>query len=210
MHYSALDIGRVFLLAGLAQIILMPVVGRVAPKFDQRVLLFIGVTIVGFSQWIAAQLTNQAGFGDLVMPQFVRAVGLAFVFIPVSVAALSDLSPAQRGNATGLFNLTRELGGSLGTAWMGKLVADGIVGHTANLATHVTPYDPLVQERLSMLAGRGLPAEAVLDAQVRVQAMVMSFEDGFRITMAAILMGVFLVMLMRRAKPTAGMPAGAH
>jgi DHA2 family multidrug resistance protein len=210
MHYTALDIGRVFLIAGLAQIILMPLVGKFAPKVDPRLMLMIGVSVVGLSQWIGAQLTDQAGFADLVVPQMVRAVGLAFIFIPVSVAALSDLGPAERGNATGLFNLTRELGGSLGTAWMGKVVADGMVTHTAAIASHVTIYDPIVQERLATLRGGGLPAEAILDLKVRGQALVMSFEDGFRLAMVAILVGLVLVMILKRPRADAALPAGAH
>jgi DHA2 family multidrug resistance protein len=210
MHYTALDIGRIFLIAGLAQIVLMPIVGRVAPKIDPRLMLFVGVSIVGFSQWIGAQLTDQAGFADLVEPQMVRAIGLAFIFIPVSVASLSDLSPAERGNATGLFNLTRELGGSLGTAWMGKVVADGLVTHGAAIASHVTAYDPIVQDRLRALARGGLPPEAVLDLKVKGQALVMSFEDGFRLAMIAILAGLVLVMMLRKPRGGAAMPAGAH
>ena len=210
IHYTALDIGRVFLVAGLVQIFLMPIMGRMAPKLDPRMLLFVGVTVVAFSQYLGSLLTNEAGFYDLLMPNFVRSIGLAFIFIPLTVASLSNLPDAQRGNATGLFNLTRELGGSLGTAWMGKLVADGIVTHTANLSTHVTVYDPLVQQRLAMLTGRGLPAEAIMDLQVKTQAMVMSFEDGFRMTCVAIFLGVLLVAMLKRAKPGAGMPAGAH
>jgi DHA2 family multidrug resistance protein len=200
----------VFLIAGLAQIVLMPLVGRFAPKIDPRLMLFVGVTIVGASQWIGAQLTDQAGFGDLVMPQMVRAIGLAFIFIPVSVAALSDLPPAARGNATGLFNLTRELGGSLGTAWMGKVVADGMVTHASQIASHVSVYDPIVQDRLHALAGRGLPPEAMMQLKVQGQALVMSFEDGFRLAMVAILVGIALVMIIKRPKAGAPMPAGAH
>ena len=210
MHYTALDIGRVFLVAGLVQIVLMPVVGRFAPKVDPRLMLFVGVSIVGASQWLGAQLTSEAGFADLVMPQLVRAVGLAFIFIPVSVAALSDLSPAERGNATGLFNLTRELGGSLGTAWMGKVVADGVVMHGANIAQHVTPYDTVVQDRIAQLTHSGLPANAILAQTVGNQSLVMSFEDGFRIAMVAILAGIALVMLLKRPKAGAPAPAGAH
>nr|HEX4315109.1 DHA2 family efflux MFS transporter permease subunit [Kofleriaceae bacterium] len=210
MGYTALDIGRVFLVAGLVQIILMPLVGRLAPKIDPRVMLFIGVSVVGASQWIGAQLTSEAGFGDLVLPQLVRSVGLAFIFIPVSVAALSDLSPAERGNGTGLFNLTRELGGSLGTAWMGKVVADGAVLHGSTIASHVTVFDPAVHDRLAMLASRGVPGEAVLALQVQKQALVMSFEDGFRIAMVAILVGLALVMLLRKPRGGAEAAAGAH
>src|SRR5213078_2985060 len=119
MHYQALDIGRVFLLAGMTQIFLMPLIGKMANRVDPRYMLVVGVTATALSQWVAAHLTSEAAFLDLVYPNMIRSFGLAFVFIPVSVAALSDLPLAQRGNATGLFNLTRELGGSLGTAWMG-------------------------------------------------------------------------------------------
>jgi MFS transporter, DHA2 family, multidrug resistance protein len=209
MHYTALDIGRVFLVAGLVQIVLMPIVGRVAPKIDPRVMLFVGVSVVGASQWLGSQLTGQAGFGDLVMPQLVRAIGLAFIFIPVSVAALSDLTPGERGNATGLFNLTRELGGSLGTAWMGKVVADGVVTHGSHIASHVTVYDPIVAERIATLTHAGLPAPAVLAGQVQGQALVMSFDDGFRLAMVAILVGLALVVMLKRPK-SGEAPAGAH
>ena len=209
MHYTALDTGRVFLIAGLAQIALMPMVGRIGPRIDPRILLLVGVTIVGVSQWFGAQLTQQAGFHDLVLPQMIRAVGLAFVFIPVSVAALSDLPDRARGNATGLFNLTRELGGSIGTAWMGKVVADGMVSHGAALAQHVTIFDPAVQERIAAVTSTGGPADAIIGSQVAGQALVMSFEDGFRLAMVAILVGIALVLMMK--KPRAGVaPVGAH
>src|SRR4029077_19474475 len=104
------------------------------------------------SQVVAGRLTSLAGFGDLVQPQLLRAIGLSFVFIPASIMALSDLPGAQRGNATGLFNLTRELGGSIGTAWMGMVVTNGLRTHGAALASHVTAFDPVVQEQMTALA----------------------------------------------------------
>jgi DHA2 family multidrug resistance protein len=209
MHYTALDIGKVFLLAGLSQVFLMPIVGRLAPKIDPRIMLFVGVSIVGASQWLGAELTAQADFHDLVMPQLVRAIGLAFIFIPLTVASLSDLPPQERGNATGLFNLTRELGGSLGTAWMGKVVADGVVRHTSYLSQHLSAYDPMVQERVVQLQHAGMPPEAVLSRTVSTQALVMSFEDGFRLAMIAILLGLVLVFFLKRPKNTAP-PPDAH
>jgi DHA2 family multidrug resistance protein len=208
MNYTAIDIGRVFLVAGLVQIILMPLVGRFTQRIDPRIMLFAGVSIVAASQWLAAELTSQAGFYDLLLPQLVRAVGLSFVFIPVSVAALSDLPAEARGNATGLFNLTRELGGSIGTAWMGKTVADGMAVHTSALASHVTVYTPAVQERLGQLAGGGIPGEAGLSLQLQGQSLVMSFEDGFRLAMVAMLVGIAMIFALKRARGPA--PVGAH
>ncbi|MFT3693023.1 MAG: DHA2 family efflux MFS transporter permease subunit [Kofleriaceae bacterium] len=210
MHYTALDIGRVFLVAGLAQIVLMPIVGRNAQKVDPRLMLFFGVSVVGASQYLGTQLTSAAGFHDLVMPQLVRAVGLAFIFVPVSVAALSDLSPQERGNATGLFNLTRELGGSLGTAWMGKVVADGVVRHGAAIGAHVTQYDIAAQDRIAMLQANHLPSDAILSQQVGNQALVMSFDDGFRLAMIAILLGLALVLILKRPPKGVAAPADAH
>jgi DHA2 family multidrug resistance protein len=209
MGYTAKDIGRVFLVAGVAQIVLMPLVGRLAPKLDARLLLGVGVVVVTASQVMAARLTAQSGFWDLVAPQMVRSVGLSFVFIPVSVLALSDLSSEKRGNATGLFNLTRELGGSLGTAWMGTVVADGAKIHGSQLGDHVSRLDPQTQERLAALrtvgqrnwTGDGVP-ELLLTLKTKGQALVLAFEDGFRRTALVFAVAMILVLLLR--KPKAG------
>jgi DHA2 family multidrug resistance protein len=158
---------------------------------------------------LAAHLTPEAAFYDLVFPNVIRSLGLAFVFIPVSIAALSDLPPAQSGNATGLFNLTRELGGSLGTAWMGKIVADGITTHSSRLAEHVSPYNPLAQEQWLGTVRRGMDPAGTLMGRVVRESMVLSFNDGFRITMLAIALGIVMVMLLKRARPQ-GTPGGAH
>ena len=210
MHYQALDIGRIFLVAGASQILLMPIIGRMSGKVDPRYLLVIGVTVTTMSQWIAAHLTADAAFSDLVWPNLVRSFGLVFVFVPVSVAALSDLPAEQRGNATGLFNLTRELGGSLGTALMGKVVADGIAQHSAQLSEHISAYSPIAQEQWMNLARRGMDAASTMLGRVTREAMVLSFEDGFRKTMLAIGLGIVMVLLLKRPSPQAGAPSGAH
>jgi DHA2 family multidrug resistance protein len=210
MHYQALDIGRIFLLAGMSQIFLMPLIGKLANRVDPRYMLVVGVVVTTLSQWIAAHLTSEAGFYDLVWPNVVRSFGLVFVFVPVSIAALSDLPFAQRGNAAGLFNVTRELGGSLGTAWMGKIVADGITTHSARLAEHVSPYDPVAQDAWLGIMRRGMDPAGTLMGRVTREAMVMSFEDGFRITMLAIGLGLIMVALLKRAGAATGAPSGAH
>ncbi len=210
MHYQALETGRVFLLAGASQIFLMPLLGKMTNRLDPRYLLVFGVTVTSLSQWLASHLTAEAAFSDLVFPNLIRSLGLVFVFIPVSVASLSDLPLAQRGSATGLFNLTRELGGSLGTAWMGKVVADGIVIHSSRLAEHVSAYSPVAQESWLGITRRGMDAASTLMGRVTQQAMVMSFEDGFRLTMLTIGTGIVMVVLLKRTRPGQSVPADAH
>jgi MFS transporter, DHA2 family, multidrug resistance protein len=209
MHYQALDIGRVFLFAGAPQIFLMPMIGKLANRLDPRLMLVWGVAFTALSQFEASHLTSDAAFVDLVWPNLIRSFGLAFVFIPVSVAALSDLPLAQRGNATGLFNATRELGGSLGTAWMGKVVADGISTHSARLAEHVSPYNPIAQARWLGIARNGMDPPTLLSVVVGREARVLSFEGGFRITMTAIGLGILMVILLKRPAGR-GTPDGAH
>jgi DHA2 family multidrug resistance protein len=217
IHYSALDIGKVFLVAGTVSIVVMPVMGRIAPKVDGRYLLFIGVAIVATSQYVASHLTQAAGFWDMVAPNMIRSFGLGFIFIPVSVLALSDIPGPQRGNATGLFNLTRELGGSLGTALMGMQVADDIKRYGSYLSENVTPYNSQVQEQLRQFSNnvgaftyqRQLVGESILKLKVNTQAMVLSFENGFRWTAFAMALGFILVLILKKPKATT-IPLDAH
>jgi DHA2 family multidrug resistance protein len=217
MHYSALDLGRVFLVAGTVSLVVMPLMGRFASKVDGRYLLFIGVLVVAVSQLVAGRLTSEAGFWDLVRPNMIRSFGLGFVFIPVSVLALSGLSDRERGNATGLFNMTRELGGSIGTALMGMLVTDGITRNGAHLAEHITAYNPWAQDQmLAMSSGIGALTYqrtgvdlGMMALKVSREAMVLSYEHGFRFVAAVMLLGVVLVLLLQKAKPGVELE-GAH
>jgi DHA2 family multidrug resistance protein len=217
IHYSALDIGKVFLVAGSVSVLMMPLIGKIGPKIDGRLLLVIGVTAVTFSQVVASRLDHVSGFWDMVKPNMIRSFGLGFIFIPVSVLALSGLRPEKRGNATGLFNLTRELGGSLGTALMGMLVSDDIKRYGSYLSEQVTLYNPLAQDQLRQISGnvgaltfqKDLVGESLLKARVTQQAMVLSFDTGFRWVAVAMGLGLALILLLKKPKPGVEVQ-GAH
>jgi DHA2 family multidrug resistance protein len=216
MHYTALDIGKIFLVAGLVQIVMMPLLGKFSGGVDGRPLVAFGIAVACLSLWMNGHLTSQAGFWDLARPQMVRAFAMGFIFIPLSVIALSDLAPAQRGNATGLFNLTRELGGSIGTAWMGMSLDDSTKAFRSQLAENVTAYSGPAAEQLAALrAGFSrLPdplqsANLVLDLRIQVQALIKAFNEGFLTVAALFAAGLFLVFLLKR--PQAGLKIeGAH
>jgi len=218
LHYSALEIGRVFLVSGAFQIVLMPIVGRFGGRFDQRMLLGLGIAGVTVSLWMNAHLTQQSGFGDLVASMFVRSVSLAFLFIPISMIALSDTPAERRGNATGLFNLTRELGGSIGTAWMGLLLDRGTHTSTVYLSESITAMNPIAQEQYGALRG-GLGSqtytsegvgETALFMKVKLQALLLAFQSGFVHATIAFLGCVVLVLLLKRPQANAGGAPGAH
>lgn len=217
LHYQALDIGKVFLYSGAFQIFLMPLVGRFGSKVDQRKLLALGISGVAISLFMNAHLTERSGFGDLVTSMFVRSLSLAFVFIPISVVALSDIPAPQRGNATGLFNLTRELGGSIGTAWMGLLVDRSTTRNAAYLAENITPYSPLTQETIGAVRGSlatqtysaELVPESILAFKVKLQALVLAFQSGFLNATVVFLSCLVLLLFLKKPKPGPAAP-GAH
>ncbi len=216
MRYTALDIGKIFLVAGTIQVVLMPLLGKFSGKADGRALVAFGIATACLSLWMNGHLTSQAGFWDLAKPQMVRAFAMGFIFIPLSVIALSNLSPAQRGNATGLFNLTRELGGSIGTAWMSVSLDNASRIHASQIGESVNAYNPIVQEQLAALKGAAatLPdptgsATSILALRVQVQALIRAFNDGFLTVTALFAVGILLVLFLERADPSVKVE-GAH
>jgi DHA2 family multidrug resistance protein len=216
MRYTALDTGKIFLVAGLVQIVLMPLLGKFSGRADGRVLVAFGILTTCVSLWMNGHLTSQAGFWDLARPQMVRAFAMGFIFIPLSVIALSDLPAERRGNATGLFNLTRELGGSIGTAWMSVALDDASHVHGSQIGEAINAYNPVAQDQLAMLRGAAstLPdptgaAASILALRVQIQALIRSFNDGFLMVAALFAGGLVLVFLLKKPDPGVRIE-GAH
>ncbi|HZW90573.1 MAG TPA: DHA2 family efflux MFS transporter permease subunit, partial [Myxococcaceae bacterium] len=124
LRYEALDIGMLFLRGSWIQLLIMPLVGRLVGKVDNRGLIAFGILWMIASLWLNGHLTQLSDTHAMTLPIFVRSLGLGFCFVPLSVVALSGLKPSERGSAAGLFNLTRELGGSIGTAWMSTIITN--------------------------------------------------------------------------------------
>ncbi len=216
MRYTALDIGKIFLVAGSLQIVLMPLLGKFSGKADGRVLVAFGIATACLSLWMNGHLTSEASFWDLARPQMVRAFAMGFIFIPLSVMALSDLSPEKRGNATGLFNLTRELGGSIGTAWMSVALQNSTTRYGSQIGEAVNAYNPVAQEQLAALKGVAatLPdptqsAFSILALRVQLQSLIKAFNDGFLMVAALFAAGIVLVLFLKRADPGVKIE-GAH
>jgi DHA2 family multidrug resistance protein len=217
MRYAALDIGLVFLAAGAVQFVVMPVVGKFGAAVDGRKIMGVGLVLTIASFWLNGHLTQQAGFWTLVLPQMLRTVGLGLVFVPLTVITLSDLPAEEQGTATGLFNLTRELGGTIGTAWMGTLVDRHHTMHYAYLTQRITPMDVVAdQEYAALVHGPAAPlpdaaasALAMVHAKLSVQALTLAFNDGFLQMSLVFFVGLGLVAIL--AEPKAGVAIeGAH
>jgi DHA2 family multidrug resistance protein len=210
MHYAALDVGKVFLAGGVAGLLIMPIVGALGGKIDSRILMFLGICGVLLSLWLSACLTERASFEQLVLPNFVRSLSLSLLFPSLNVSALSELPANKRGNATGLFNLTRELGGSIGTAWMGLIVTNQTKIESSYLGENLFATSPIYQDQIAQTSSNlgaytwttELVAETALAWRVQVQALVRSFSQGFTQSFFVFAFALGLLLLMKKARET--------
>ncbi len=215
MHYRALDIGLVFLKGSWIQLFLLPIVGRTLGKVDSRYFIFFGLVGVTISTVLNANLTPAADSFTMTLPIFVRAVSLSFCFVPLTVVALSGLPPRERGSATGLFNATRELGGSIGTAWMSSRLTSNAKVHYTYISEHVDAYGSVAQDQLRTMQGgfAGRVADPVaasygaMSGRLNLQSLSMAFSDGFT-TLAALFL-ISLVVVFFLAKPQASVDTTA-
>jgi len=209
--YTANQTGMVILPGALASAFTMAFIGRFRGRYDPRAAITIGVLIFAVSMWMHGHFTTQSGNGDFLLPLILRGLGLGLIFVPLTNLAIAELPMAKIPTATGLFNLFRQLGGSIGIAISVTLVARFQAMNHARLAEHVTAFDPAVRERLAGLTANmtahGAPAGvaasralAILDGQVTRQAMMLSFERLFLLFGVAFVLGLPLLLLMRNAR----------
>ena len=208
MHYQAIDIGMIFLRGSWPQLLLMPMVGMLISKVEPRVLIFFGLSLVAASTFMNADLTAQADTFVMTMPIFIRGVGLSFCFVPLTVAALADITPQNRGNATGLFNATRELGGSVATAWMSTRLTENAKVHYTYLSESVTAFNPIAQQQMASikagLTGRVADSAAgalgVMSGKLNIQALSLGFRDGFTVLGLLFLLSLATVFFLNKPK----------
>jgi DHA2 family multidrug resistance protein len=209
LQYTSQQTGVLLLPGALAAAFSMPFVARLNRNVDPRVLLVGGSLILsGAVVWLS-HITINTGADDLFWPLVIRAIGTSMMFMPLTLSTLSPIPRSRIAAATGIFNLTRQLGGSIGVALLATFLANRQTFHTAIIGERLGSGDPLVQERLRMLTAglvsKGFDwhaahdkAVALLDGAVRVQAAVLSFGDTFIVTVAMVLATIPLVFIFGR------------
>jgi DHA2 family multidrug resistance protein len=205
MRYRALDIGRVFLLGNWIQIFIFPLAGRLVTRVDPRWLLVLSNAAISTSLWLNAHLTNTADMGTIVTPVMIRGIGIGIGFVPLTFLAVSALPEARRPGGTALFNLTRELGASIGTAWMSTMLERGARRASETISSHVQEGTPALIEQQA-IAVRGLAATVdpqaaslvLLQKRIAAQALLRAFNDNFRVLALAFVSATVLILFMRR------------
>jgi DHA2 family multidrug resistance protein len=214
-NFTAKQTGFVILPGALAAAMTMAFMARLQDKFDARLSIVVGAALFSVSMWQHAHFTTDSGMRDFLWPLVWRGVGLGLIFVPLANLALADLPLSRMPNGTGLYNLMRQLGGSVGIALSATLLTRFATIHRADLMASVTQYSAATQERLVLLE-RGLLAKgvapglvetkavAILDGMVTRQALMLSFEQLFLLFGAAFVFALPLLLLMRKNKSATG------
>jgi DHA2 family multidrug resistance protein len=193
----------------------MAVMGRLTGKFDARLSIVAGVAIFALSMWKHGHFTTDSGMSDFFWPLIFRGVGLGLIFVPLTNLALADLPMSKIPNGTGLFNLMRQLGGSVGIAVSATLLQRFQAIHRGDLITQVSQYSDVTRARMAGIAANlvahGAPAALadgaalrVLDGMVTKQALMLSFEQLFLLFGACFVLSLPLLLLMHKSKGPGG------
>jgi MFS transporter, DHA2 family, multidrug resistance protein len=148
MDYSATWAGLAVSPRGIGSIIAMPLVGFLVSKMDTRVLVSIGFCVFGVCSMIWGTMTLQVSPWTMLMPIIISGFSLGFVFVPLSTTTLGDLPPQSIGNGSGLFNLLRNVGGSVGISLVTTLIARRQQLHQTELVKNYSPTLPGVQQAI--------------------------------------------------------------
>ena len=220
LGYTAFTAGLVVGPRGLGSIMGMPIIGYISNKVDARYLLTFGFLVFGITSLVFGNVTLDISPTTLLVPIIITGFALSFVFVPITTQAYGTLENQQIGNASGIFNLVRNIGGSIGISVAQTLLVRRAAHHQNEILNYVSQSSFWFQQRISDLSrflGRSAnPANGLIASQSQLykelgqQATLWAFVDVFRYMSLLCFFSVVLVWFFRKVKPGKKAPAGAH
>jgi len=218
LGYPALQAGIAMFPRGLGSFIAMPFVGIIMSRFDPRKLLVVGTIACAFSLVLLGTLNLNVGYWEIFWAQFLQGLSLGFLFVPLTTVTMDPIPNEKMGNATSIFNLMRNIGGSMGIALSTTIVARSTQHYTNFLGANVTPYSPQTRTMFEGLRGFFMSsgadaatatqrAHAAMFGMVQRQAAMMSFNHTYLFLALLFVVVMPAIFLMRRPKSRGRMPA---
>ena len=217
LKFTATQTGWLLAPGALASAIVMILLGKISSKVDARILIAMGAVGTTLVMFQLATITPQTGTHDLFLPLLWRGAATVLMFLPLSLATLGSLPKQDISAGSGFYNLTRQLGGSIGIAILTTLLAQREAFHRDILLSNLTSYDPQTNERLNALTGafqsRGVDAATAhqqaltsLSQLVSQQAAVLSYADIFRFVGIVFLCSLPLLLFLDKGGAKAKAP----
>jgi DHA2 family multidrug resistance protein len=215
LGYTAEQAGLALMPGGFVIMLLLPLVGFLLSRYSPRWLLLFGLAMLSFSLFHMQRFDLAIDFHTVAMARVFQAAGMAFLFVPINTAAYAFLPREKNNAASGLMNLARNIGGSVGISVVVTLLARRAQVHQNFLVSHLTATNPLLQSRLQALGqllqsrggGPGATSPvpwALIQAAVMGQANMLAYTDCFFFLGAAIMLMIPMVFLIKKTKPGGG------
>jgi DHA2 family multidrug resistance protein len=203
MNYPVLTAGLVLAPRGVGTMAAMLIVGQLLRYIDARLLIASGFAMTGLSLYLMTGFTPDVSQSALIRTGLIQGFGIGFVFVPLSTVAFGTLAPALRTQGTGLYNLMRNIGASIGISMMSYLLVRNSAITQAALVEHITPYRQIVRDYAHLLNLASLSGRAALAETVTAQAEAVAFIDNFKLMMLVSFLAIPLVFLVQRPRQEA-------
>jgi DHA2 family multidrug resistance protein len=205
MGYPVVTAGIVMGPRGLGTMACMFLVGRLIGRIDTRLLLMTGLLLTAWAMYDMTGWNPNVSQWTIAVTGFIQGAGLGFLFVPLTTVTFATLAPEQRADGTGLYNLSRNVGSSVGISVVSYLLTRNNQVNHATIASHVTAFNhafdnSIVRQALSPWTAGG---RAALDQVIQTQASIISYIDDFKLMMILSLAAIPLVLLLRSA-PASG------
>jgi DHA2 family multidrug resistance protein len=219
MGYTAQQAGMVLSPGGIVMILLMPLVGKLIGKMDPRWLIAAGFTITAAALFNLRSINLEIDFGTAVILRIYQACGMVLLFTPIQTLCYVGIPQEKNNNVSGMTNLARNLGGSLGISLISVILSNRSQFHQNVLAAHTSQFDPEFQQRIAGLtrtfhslgndmAHAGQMAHAMLYGEMQRQAAMLGYLDAIFIFACFCALMIPAPFLMKKA---AGLrPRGGH
>jgi DHA2 family multidrug resistance protein len=219
LHYTALDAGLALSPRGIGAFVATIVVGRLIGKVSNRILIGFGFFVLAYASFLLSHINLSVGMSSIIWPSVINGLAISCIFIPLTTSTMGTLAQDQMGNAAGLFNLMRNLGGSIGIAGITTLLARSAQTNQAQLVGHFSRFNPVFQQHYAQIKG-GLAvhsgawlaakqAQEILYDVLQGQATLLSFVHNFRLFGVLCLLTLPLVLLFKKVAKSKA-PIAAH
>ena len=202
--YNAEQSGGVLLLAGIPALLLMYILPRLVTKVDIRLIVIPGLVLFAISCFMDTSLSIQSSGDSFVISQLVRGTAQMLCMMPLNQAAMAAVTKEESGDAAGLYNMARNLGGAIGLALIGTFLDRREAFHNTVLRESVHASSPVAQSKFEALAGSSVGGDshiisaAQLVKMIAQQSSVLAYNETYLVLMVSILLCIPMAFLLKR------------
>jgi DHA2 family multidrug resistance protein len=212
LGYTALQAGAMFLPVGILQAFISPIAGIASDKLNPKIPAAIGIALLGYSLYLNSQMSLFSERDQLMLPLILRGISMGLLFTPLTTLALAGIPRHKMAQASGLFNVIRQIGGSFGVAILGTMLTRRTIHHMAAYGQAADPHSPIFENISRSMQGyiqhsvggtiadAAVKAKALLASHVAQQSFVQAVDDDFLLASVITFVGLIPIFFLRRIK----------